>query len=228
MLDRNQVIQYIGQNAPQYGVDPAAMLAVANFEGLGTTPGSTWVVPGEGNVSFGPPSWYGGTPGNPAAGTPILAQQGSPAAASAWAWSPAGLDYWIQQLANTPGVVGKVGNAAIAAIVNNFERPRANLAAGEIQKASGAYNQFQQAIANLGGFIGGGTTNTQTPTDTGAQQSVDQSQPNAQSPSGGGGTPSGLNLSFTDSLQHIVVQALLVIVGLALLLGGIYLLGTRR
>jgi hypothetical protein len=40
--------------------------------------------------------------------------------------------------------------------------------------------------------------------------------------------PTGMNLSFGGSIQHIIFQFLLVLVGLALLLGGIYLLGSRK
>ena len=221
MLTRDQVVAYIGQNAPLAGVDPAAMLSVANFEGLKQAPGSFWTLPGEGNISFGPPSWYGGTPGNPAAGTKILSEQGNNA--PGWAWTPAGLDYWIQQIAGVAR--GLSGTAAISSIVNNFERPRADLAAGEITNAGSVYQQFVSEIQGGSGvqlpIPSNPTTGVQptTTTDTGTTITATE-----------GAVPptTGMNLSFAGSLQHIIFQFLLVLVGLALLLGGIYLLGSRK
>lgn len=215
MLDRNQVIAYIGQTAPQYGVDPAAMLAVANQEGLNTAPGSIWTVQGESGPSFGPPSWFSG-----GAGAPFIQQQGSASAASAWSWSVAGLNTWIQQVAQVAS--GLTGNSAINAIVTRFERPAAKNVPGEIQRAQAQYSNFQQQLNNIGGTA---DIQPQVSTDTGVQPTTDttaQAQPSAS------GTPSGMNLSFTDSLGHITTQFLLILVGIALLVGGIYLLGSRR
>jgi hypothetical protein len=62
-------------------------------------------------------------------------------------------------------------------------------------------------------------TETQTPTTT--------TQPTATSGSNVP-PPTGLNLSFAGSIQHIIFQFLLVLFGIALLLGGIYLLGSRK
>lgn len=131
MLDKQGVIAYIRANAPLHGVDGGAMLAVAGEEGLNTRPGSYWQLPHEAYVSFGPPSWYGG-----GAGGPILAAHGQDA--SRWSWSPAGLDYWIQAVVNA-GASGLRGAAAIGAIVRNFERPREDLVAGEIARATRNY-----------------------------------------------------------------------------------------
>jgi len=169
LLGKQEVIAYIGANAPASGVDPAAMLAIAEQEGLNHGPdsgkGLSWIVPGEGNISFGPPSWFAGTPGNPAAGTAIVQMQGGNA--PAWSWTPAGLDYWIQQVAASKGVQGAVGYDAIAAIVNNFERPSTNyngrnLALEEITTAARNYVSFQQQIA-----AGTGNTIVSTPTTPG-------------------------------------------------------------
>jgi hypothetical protein len=225
MLTKDQVVAYIGQNAPLAGVDPAAMLSVANFEGLKQAPGNFWTLPGEGNISFGPPSWYGGTPGNPAAGTPILQQQGENA--PGWAWTPAGLDYWIQSIAKVAR--GLTGTAAIGAIVRGFENPRADLVQGEITNAQGVYQSFVNQIAGGTGvnLPLPGTTDTTTgvqPT-TGGQTDV-----GSQTTATEGAVPptTGMNLSFAGSIQHVFFQLLLVLVGLALLLGGIYLLGSHK
>ncbi|HEY7419293.1 MAG TPA: hypothetical protein VH593_29185 [Ktedonobacteraceae bacterium] len=138
MLDKNDVIAYVGANASRFGIDPAAILAVANHEGLKTQPGTTWVLPNESGFNFGPPSWYSG-----GAGAKIVAQQG--ASAAYWAWTPAGLDYWMQQVADS-GAAGLTGVQAITAIVQNFENPRADLVGGEIINASHDYASFQQQL----------------------------------------------------------------------------------
>lgn len=138
-LDKPGAIAYLGANASRFGVDPAAMLAVANHEGLNKPPGSTWILPNEGgNINFGPPSWFGG-----GAGAAIIQQQGTSAAY--WSWTPAGLDYWMQKVAES-GAAGLTGVQAITAIVKNFERPRADLVAGEIVNASRDYNDFLAQI----------------------------------------------------------------------------------
>lgn len=132
-LDKNGVIAYVQQKARDFGLDPAAVLAVANQEGLNTDPGSHWQLPGEKNISFGPPSWYGN-----GAGADIIAKHGDDAAR--WSWTPEGIDYWLGQVQGAAR--GLVGDDAVEAIVNKFERPREDLAAGEIAKAKQAYNQF--------------------------------------------------------------------------------------
>jgi murein DD-endopeptidase MepM/ murein hydrolase activator NlpD len=143
-LDKNGVIAYVQQKARDFGLDPAAVLAVANQEGLNTDPGSHWQLPGEKNISFGPPSWYGN-----GAGADIIAKHGDDAAR--WSWTPEGIDYWLGQVQTA--AQGLSGPDAVAAIVNKFERPREDLAAGEIEKAKAAYNQFtggvQQKAADL-------------------------------------------------------------------------------
>jgi hypothetical protein len=223
VLNRDQVIAYVGQVAPQYGVDPAAMLSVANHEGLNTEPGSFWTVPGELFNSFGPPSWNA----NPkAAGGPIVSRQGSVTNAASWAWTPEGLDYWIQQVAQAAS--GLTGTAAISAIVHNFERPLERLAPGEIRNATADYAGFQAAIE--------GSSGLQLPTGSGMQGSTGvQSQPGLQSTTQnmadgitGSGKPTGMNLDFNGTMQHTIAQFLLVVLAIALLVGGIYLLGSKR
>lgn len=140
MLSKNDVVAYVGANAGKYGLDPAALLAVANHEGLGTTPGSTWILKNEQGFNFGPPSWY-----SLGAGSNVIKMQGNNAAY--WSWTPAGLDYWMQTVANS-GAAGKQGLAAITTIVQNFENPRSDLVGGEITNASRDYPQFQAQIAS--------------------------------------------------------------------------------
>lgn len=79
----------------------------------------------------------------------------------------------------------------------------------------------------------GGTTDTQPPvgeTTTPAQPTTAPSQTTTGGQASAGGVPptTGMNLSFAGSIQHVLFQFLLVIVGIALLLGGIYLLGSHK
>jgi hypothetical protein len=64
------------------------------------------------------------------------------------------------------------------------------------------------------------TTGTQTTATTGTQTTATVGSNPSQSTS--------TNLNLADSIQHTIIQFLLVLVGLALLLGGIYLLGSKR
>jgi hypothetical protein len=150
MLDKNGVIAYVQKRAKDFGLDPAAVLAVANQEGLNTDPGSHWKLPGEGNISFGPASWYGN-----GAGADIIKQQGDNA--PAWSWTPPGLDYWLNQVSSVAS--GLTGNDAVTAIVNKFERPREDLAAGEIARAQQVYSQFQQAVGDAASNLGSTASN---------------------------------------------------------------------
>jgi hypothetical protein len=222
VLNRDQVIAYIGQNAPLVGVDPAAMLSIANHEGLNTDPGSFWTVPGELFNSFGPPSWNA----NPrAAGGPIVSKQGSVASAASWAWTPAGLDYWIQQVAGVAS--GLTGTAAISSIVHNFERPREDLAIGEIRNATRDYAGFQSLIEGVGNGLQPLDGNSGMQGSTGGQVNLGLQ---SSDPGGitGSGKPTGMNLDFNGTMQHTITQFLLVALAIALLVGGIYLLGGSK
>lgn len=146
MLNKDEVVAYVGANASKFGLDPAAVLAVANQEGLKTIPGTWWQLPGEWGQSFGPPSWYqGGAGGN------IVNQQGTVSNAAQWAWTPAGLDYWLQSVA-AAGASGLQGAEAVRQIIGGygwgFERPAAKYAAGEFTNAMGDYPKFQQQIGS--------------------------------------------------------------------------------
>lgn len=171
--NKGDVIHYVAERAPQFGVDPAAMLAVANQEGLRTTPGSAWVVPGESYNSFGPPSWNG----DPRArGGPIIAAH--PNDYAAWAWSPEGIDEWIRQVAQVAG--GLTGGAAIQAIVTKFEAPREDLVQGEISDATRLYSGFQQQIQGIIPIPG--TLPPQIPIPLPGQPSNPQSPVNVKDP----------------------------------------------
>lgn len=156
-LTRDQAIVYIAVNAKNYNLDPAALLAVAEGEGL-NHPVTSWLVPGENARSFGPPSWFGG-----GAGAKYLAQVGGNAdVAAQWAWSTAGLDAWMKEAAaGGPNghPAGLSGAAAITAIVQGFERPSSIYVQGNINNAIHAYAGYQTLVKNAlaGNATGGGS-----------------------------------------------------------------------
>ena len=121
---------YVEQVAPKYGLDPAAVLAVASQEGLGGGIGDQGTSFGPWQLHAGgalPPQEYGG-PNSPQT-------QG-------WAWSTAGVDYALAQIAASAS--GLSGLPAIEAIVTGFERP-----ANPSKEISGAASHY-------GSFSGGG------------------------------------------------------------------------
>lgn len=117
---------YVDQVAPKYGLDPAAVLAVASQEGLGGGIGDQGTSFGPWQLHAGgalPPQEYGG-PGS--------------AQTNRWAWSTSGVDYALAQMSQA--AQGLSGVAAIEAIVTGFERP-AN-PSKEVQGASGQYGVY--------------------------------------------------------------------------------------
>lgn len=232
MLNKNQVIAYVGQHAPEFGLDPAAVLAVANHEGLNTAPGSFWTLAGEGNISFGPPSWFGN-----GAGSAILQMfGGNHDQAAAFSWTPAGIDMWLKRVVSDSAqsgipAVGKTGASAIEAIVRGFERPRANLVAGEITNASRDYASFQAAI---GGGVQVPELPGQAPAQSRAQAPVQgQAQGQAQAPvqaASGASAPGMLSLGTVGPLAVGVPSGLLLglIAIVLLIIGAVILAGSQR
>lgn len=104
-LSRNPIIDLIIRGAKARGLDPNAVLAVAQQEGL-----SGGI--GDNGTSFGPFQLHrgGALPGS----IPRGREQ-------AWATSPAGINYALDAIARVAG--GKRGAAAVDAIVRLFERP---------------------------------------------------------------------------------------------------------
>jgi hypothetical protein len=109
---------YIAQGARRRGLDPAAVLAVANVEG-----GFGGAV-GDQGTSYGPFQLH--------VGGALPRGRGN-----AWANSPAGIEYALDQIAKVAR--GRKGRDAVAAIVSRFERPAAPGA--EIQKAFSRYGK---------------------------------------------------------------------------------------
>lgn len=121
--DQN-VYNHILRLSRMYNIDPAAAVAVAGVEG-----GVGYGAVGDNGTSFGPFQLHVGG----------ALPQGKDAS---WANSPAGLEYAIRKMAES-GAGGLTGQAAVNAIVRNFERP-ANPDA-EVAKASQGYGQIQGA-----------------------------------------------------------------------------------
>jgi hypothetical protein len=121
---RPDYVTAIHTSASKQNLDIPAVMAVAAAEGLG---GGV----GDGGTSFGPFQLHvgGALP---------------PGKDQAWAESPAGIDYAVQQIAKV--AKGKSGQDAIAAIVNSFERPADPN--GEIQKALAIYNGSSATLAS--------------------------------------------------------------------------------
>jgi hypothetical protein len=130
--DAASLARYVLKRAPQYHLDPNAVVAVAIQEGLSGKVGDN-------GTSFGPWQLHQG------GAYPSSAPQ-APDAANAWAWSPAGVDYALGRMQSVAG--GLRGRAAVRAIVYRFERP---------QNPAAEYNAAVGALpASDGGKSGGG------------------------------------------------------------------------
>lgn len=113
-IRRMSIAPLIRRLAPQYGIDPAAAIAVALGEGgLVNRQGDVGDLAGGG--SYGPFQLY--TKGA------LPAQfRGKPQVADQWAWSPEGIKYALGRM-RAAGAGGLRGNAAVEAIIRKFERP---------------------------------------------------------------------------------------------------------
>lgn len=125
--DSAALIQYVNSQAPAYGLDPAAVLAVAQQEGLNGGIGDSGQAYGPWQdwlTYFQGRPWYGGGTNN---------QQ-----VQQWAWSTDGINYVLGQM---QGVAkGLSGQAAVHAIVYGFERPQDP--STEVTNAMSAYGGY--------------------------------------------------------------------------------------
>jgi cell wall-associated NlpC family hydrolase len=119
--------------AAKYNVDPRAALAVAGMEGMSGRVG-------DGGHAFGPFQL------NDAGGT-ITNRPGDH---RAFAESPAGIDWAMQQIAKVAG--GMHGQAAVSNIVRRFERPAAPDA--EVSGALARYGGLPPGVAPMPGTPG--------------------------------------------------------------------------
>ena len=136
MRSREHLIRAL---AARYGLDPNAVVAIANVEGQAALRGGTSV--GDQGTSFGPFQLHEGG----------ALPHGK---TSAWAHSRAGIDYALRQMAKVAG--GLTGKAAVSAIASKFERP-ADIP-GEIAKALTYYQGTPNAPAGRPAVGGGGVS----------------------------------------------------------------------
>lgn len=215
MLTPGDYINYVKAHAADYNLDPAAVLAVAQQEGLGG-------LPGDNNTSFGPHQLHAG-----GALPASVWAQGSQAAQE-WAWSEEGFAYALQHIAGVAS--GLRGGMAINAITTQFEKPSTdygpthrNLQAEEIAAANAVYAQWQGIVGGLPSF-----DPTLPPIETlipgiqpapaGTPQTPGQANPGAFD------TKSLVNPAFGPSVFHLSVTFAIVLVGLVLIVGGAFLL----
>ena len=160
-----QVENLIEQFAAANALDPAAVKAVAMGEG-----GLKWGAAGDRGIfrrgrfiptSKGPPTSFGPFQMHLGGALPLSM---SGAEAAAFANSPAGIQAALQSMARG-GAAGLTGEAAIQAIITNFEWP-ANIPKS-IAAALGRYGQFSGAGAT--GGSGGSKTKTIDLSGTGAE-----------------------------------------------------------
>lgn len=156
------------QRARAKGLDPRAVLAVWLGEGGIRFSGNDGDYTAPGNPSsFGPPQLHEG-------GALPAQYNGNDAAARAFANSPAGIDYALDQIAKV--AKGLTGPAAVDAIVRRFERPRDPDASSANARAR--YERL------------GAVTLPATLTDTPAATPLDGTTPVALFPFPGGSLPS--------------------------------------
>ena len=119
---------YVRANAGKYGLDPAAVLAMAQHEGLSGNAGDH-------NTSFGPWQLHigGALPSNIGSLGPVNAQK--------WAWSTDGIDYALGQIAGYAR--NKTGYAAVRAIA---EWERSIDIPGQTARAWASYNGWLSGI----------------------------------------------------------------------------------
>lgn len=229
------VAQYISQSAIARGIDPATAVAVAKSEGLN-------IPVGDAGASFGPFQLYtGGGLGNT-----FQQQTGLNPADYLSNWQEQ-VDFFLNWAAKNGWNPGGVGlgsgyvpgtgggsHGASAAGISNWQ----GLANAVVVPIGSAITGITGGItgtppSSIPTDTGGGTTDIpanptvgiQGQTGTNATTGV-QGQTGAQTTATTAGSGPPLNLNFAGSLQHIGFQFLLVLIAIAILLGGIYLLGS--
>jgi len=148
---------YIAQEAARLGLDPKAVLAIAQHEGLSGRIG-------DGGHAFGPFQL------NNAGG--VLTNQPAGHQNNDWAWSNQGIIWALKRMATVAG--GLTGRQAVTAIASRFERPAD--VQGEINDAWSHYGH----VSGAGGAIqSGGATPSPGTIQVGNTQ-FDQGQYKAQ------------------------------------------------
>ena len=212
--DTAGLILYVNDNAPRFGLDPAAVLAVAKWVGWGGTIGDSGLAYGPWQDHF---TQYQGR-------GPYYGQGRNNATVQTWAWSPAGIDEALSEMAGANGTQGATGWNAIHAIVYGFER--SSDMAGETANAWTSYNSFNNGSAvgtSPGDTSGtaGGDTGTGTPAAvTAAEQLVSGASAGSQStPSLFGNQDLGKAVARLTSPGFWWAAGLMVLAGILIVLG---------
>ena len=124
------MITYVYAAAPGRQLDAAAVLAVAEQEGLG---GGI----GDGGLAYGP--WQDHM--TEFAGRPWYGRGRNNADVQAWAWTVTGADYVLAQMV-AAGADRLTGTAAINQIVRAYERPADPQ--GEVDRAVAQYQKWKR------------------------------------------------------------------------------------
>jgi hypothetical protein len=206
--DAASLARYVLKRAPQYQLDPNAVIAVAIQEGISGKVGDD-------GTSFGPWQLHQG------GAFPSSAPQ-TPDAANAWAWSPAGVDYALGRMQTVAG--GLKGKAATRAIVYRFERPAS--------PATEYHNAVAALPASDGGPAGsGGIGSILGAVNTGAEAAV-PGLSQAEGAAGAAGSVASGAEATADFLGNLtnpayLLRGLQIVGGGAILLFGLYLLARQ-
>lgn len=130
-LHVQQLAAYVHANAPLYGLDPAAMLAIASQEGIGGAIG-------DGGLAYGPWQDHVTEFNRIGYSGPVRNNQD----VQAFMWSPDGVDFVMRSMV-AAGAAGLTGYDAIVRMATFYERPRSDLLHGEIAGAWSQYNKWR-------------------------------------------------------------------------------------
>ena len=204
------IADYIRQQAGLRGIEPETAVAVARSEGLNNPVGDY-------GQSFGPYQLYiGGGLGNS-----FLAQTGLRPQdyETNWRTQVQWVLNWVTTHGWNPGGIG-LGTSYQGGTGGGFH----GASATGISNWQGLSGSFAIPLGQETDGDGGGTEPTPS-------QPTPSQPSNGQAPtpntSGIGGRTTSAELSFADSIQHVLAQGSFVLIGLVLLLGGIYLIGRR-
>jgi len=202
---------YIREQASLRGIDPQTAWRVANSEGLNTPVGDYGQCGGGSNVgcSFGPYQLY---VGGLASGFTQLTGLDVHDYENNWRQQVQYALNWASQHGWNPGYPQSPGggfHGASAIGISNWEG------------LTGSHT-LPIDLSSVGTTTP--VTGTESGGATGSQQTDSQSVSSDQQPQE---TGSPTKLSFSQTVGHTVTQILLVMIGLALLLGGIYLIAGR-
>lgn len=188
---------YIVSAAKKRNLDPLAVLAVASHEGV-TIPSQI----GDNGTSFGPWQLHIG------GAFPLWAPHDTPTAANQWANSKAGIDYALDRIASVAG--GESGAQAVRDIVYRFERPKDP--AGEYTRALSTYQQSAKLAPTLAKGPGGGGSpfNYNPLTGFGIPNAIGQGIKSAEN-------------AVVGPVEKAVLRGLFIVVGLGILMLGLYL-----